>query len=423
MKTRWLSYNVGAFLLLVSMAVLSACTAGRLSSDNLNSRFSYGNDLLSPDIALYHLSNDSSELFFSIPEDGLLYKSDAAKFGASLSVHWSLYSSYNSKDVADSGTVHYLVTSEVSSGPFRSSFRLPLNRQTGSVLKLDFTDRNRQVSAVRYLQVAKAGILSSQDFLLTDTLGNALCRNQVSEGEALRIIAPYGNDITWKVRCYFRNFPLAYLPFRVIDDPVFEMAGDSFFSVKLNPGANISFQRPGIYFIQNDTNTLSGCTVMCFDNEFPKVTRAQQLLEATRYITTRKEYERLKAMPDRKKAIDQFWLETGGNYDRARTLIRAYYNRVQDANRLYTSYLEGWKSDRGMIHIIFGQPQSIYRDEETEQWTYNAVVGFPELLFVFRKMNNPFTTNDYSLIRQPVYENVWFQAVDQWRQGRVVNDN
>lgn len=162
---------------------------------------------------------------------------------------------------------------------------------------------------------------------------------------------------------------------------------------------------------------------MCFDNEFPKVTRAQQLLEATRYITTRKEYERLKAMPDRKKAIDQFWLETGGNYDRARTLIRAYYNRVQDANRLYTSYLEGWKSDRGMIHIIFGQPQSIYRDEETEQWTYNAVVGFPELLFVFRKMNNPFTTNDYSLIRQPVYENVWFQAVDQWRQGRVVNDN
>jgi GWxTD domain len=44
-------------------------------------------------------------------------------------------------------------------------------------------------------------------------------------------------------------------------------------------------------------------------------------------------------------------------------------------------------------------------------------------LFIFRKMNNPFSNNDYALIRQPIYENVWYLAVDHWRQGRIVNDN
>ena len=121
--------------------------------------------------------------------------------------------------------------------------------------------------------------------------------------------------------------------------------------------------------------------------------------------------------------MDKFWLDVGGNYERGRGLIKAYYSRVQEANRLYTSYLEGWKTDRGMMHMIFGKPQSIYRDGETEQWTYNNMPGFPEMLFVFRKMNNPFTVNDYALIRQQSYENVWYIAVDQWRQGRIVNDN
>ena len=126
---------------------------------------------------------------------------------------------------------------------------------------------------------------------------------------------------------------------------------------------------------------------------------------------------------NKKAELDAFWLEVGGSPERARGLIRAFYNRVQDANRAFTSYMEGWKTDRGMIYLVMGQPISIYRDAETEQWTYSGLVGFPDILFIFRKMNNPFSNNDYALIRQPVYENVWYLAVDHWRQGRIVNDN
>ena len=33
-------------------------------------------------------------------------------------------------------------------------------------------------------------------------------------------------------------------------------------------------------------------------------------------------------------------------------LIKTYYSKVEKANEMFTSHLEGWKTDRGMISII-----------------------------------------------------------------------
>lgn len=400
-----------------------SCSTARLSQENLSSRFSYGSDVLNPELSLFHHTSDSAALYFRIPESGLLFKNNLDHFEARLRVCWAVYPSYRSTQVVDSGSVDFLVSQLNENRPFSATFRFPLKREAGYVLRIEFQDRNRAVSAVRYTPLTQRGELTQHDFLLCDSAGVPLCRNTVREGEPVKMLSGTVVPATWKVRCYFRNFPIAYLPFRVIDDPVFDMASDSFFTWTLDTTARISLPRPGIYFFQTDTLSQRGITLMCFDHDFPLVTKTVQLVEATRYLTTRREYEQLKYAKEQKAAIDKFWLEVGGNYERARMLIRAYYNRMQEANRLYTSYLEGWKTDRGMVHLIFGRPQSIYRDQETEQWSYANLPGFPDLLFVFRKMNNPFTDNDYALIRQPVYENVWYLAVDQWRQGRIVNDN
>jgi hypothetical protein len=34
---------------------------------------------------------------------------------------------------------------------------------------------------------------------------------------------------------------------------------------------------------------------------------------------------------------------------------------------------------------------------------------------------NPFTDNDFTLSRAPVYESHWYRAVDIWRSGRAYN--
>ena len=89
------------------------------------------------------------------------------------------------------------------------------------------------------------------------------------------------------------------------------------------------------------------------------------------------------------------------------------------ANTYFTSYTEGWKTDRGLIYIIFGLPVTIYKAENIERWIYGTSQSNKTLVFNFMRQENPFTANDYVLSREEMYKISWTQAVDTWRNGRV----
>ena len=140
------------------------------------------------------------------------------------------------------------------------------------------------------------------------------------------------------------------------------------------------------------------------------------MLLPLRYLTTKKEFNELLLQKNKKIAVENFWIEIAGNQSRAKSLIRKYYNRVQEANRLFTSYLEGWKTDRGLIYIIFGPPNIVYRMSDYERWIYGEAGNKLSLKFDFVKVNNPFTDNDYSLVKSPDYKEKWYHAVNYWRR-------
>ena len=138
-----------------------------------------------------------------------------------------------------------------------------------------------------------------------------------------------------------------------------------------------------------------------------------------RYISTKKEYDLLLASENQKNDMDKFWREIAGSNDRARTLIREYFKRVESANNYFTSYMEGWKTDRGIIYIIYGIPNIVYKNNNYENWIYGEENNMMSMSFVFHKVNNPITGNDYVLSRSPVFKSSWFRAVDSWRSGRI----
>ena len=140
------------------------------------------------------------------------------------------------------------------------------------------------------------------------------------------------------------------------------------------------------------------------------------MLESLRYITSSKEFQQLKSFPVPKLAVDSFWIASAGRPDLATELIRKYYKRVETANELYTSYTEGWKTDRGMIYIVMGKPNKVFRSFEEEIWVYGDYEDTHSLKFYFTKASNPFTNNDYVLTRIPYYKSIWFQNVQVWRQ-------
>jgi GWxTD domain-containing protein len=136
-----------------------------------------------------------------------------------------------------------------------------------------------------------------------------------------------------------------------------------------------------------------------------------------RYLTTQKEYDQLLDASDYKAAVDNFWLERATNQpERAKNMIARYYQRVWDSNMMFSSYQEGWKTDRGIIYIIYGTPSEVYRKSGEEEWIYGERGNPMSIKFYFYEVDNPFTQNDYRLQRSPSYKTSWYIAIENWRR-------
>ena len=242
--------------------------------------------------------------------------------------------------------------------------------------------------------------------------------NWLSSDEEFKIVSNNNKIEKLFVRYYDLFFPIATPPFSETTQKAFNFKADSIFTVEIKNGQtqNLKFLKKGIYHFQADTSSKEGFTVFRFDDDFPAVTTVNQVLQPLRYLTSKSEYDEINIAKNKKDAIDNFWIQTSGNADRAKQMIKLYYNRVKEANQFFSSYLEGWKTDRGIIYIIYGPPNIVYRDKYFEKWVYGEDRNMLSISFVFYKVENPFSDNDYNLKRSPLYKDGWYIAVDNWRR-------
>ncbi len=222
------------------------------------------------------------------------------------------------------------------------------------------------------------------------------------------------DSATWIVSYYDDNFPAAAPAFSEAQARVSRvMAVDSVFTVRGNE--EIKFPLKGLYLIQKDTTAVEGLAFRSED-DYPQFSKLVNLPGPLIYITTRQEYDRLEATNGNKRAFDRVVLGITTDTDRARTLMRSYFRRVELANRYFTSYKEGWKTDRGMIYIIFGVPLQVFRFDDREVWTYKN--DQYNITFNFSRSSSLFDPDNFVLIRDKKYEESWYEVIDLWRNAR-----
>lgn len=225
---------------------------------------------------------------------------------------------------------------------------------------------------------------------------------RIGEGSDEWIISYYNDDFPAAAPAY--SEVQARVPARIVADSVF----------RVRAGDEVSFSRKGLYLAQKDTSSLQGFAFRAED-DYPQYTRLSSLSGPLIYITTRQESERLEAARGNKKAFDRIILSITADTERARTLMRSYFRRVEIANRLFTSYKEGWKTDRGMVYIIFGKPDQVLKFDDREVWAYSKVF---KAEFTFTRSPSLFDPDSFVLIRDKKKEDVWYEVIDLWRNAR-----
>ncbi len=265
---------------------------------------------------------------------------------------------------------------------------------------------------------SKKNHLSQSWYRFQGESGEFVSGNITAYPQPLRIVTEDTTYCKLQVKLYSRDFPTPYPPFVDKSRTPFHYSPDSIFNLKLRNGKSEYFTpaKTGFYFFQPDTAVFDGPSLFRMNTGFPKITVHSLMLEALRYITSAKEFQQLNAYQNPKMAVDSFWIANAGRPDIATELIRKYYQRVETANKLYTSYTDGWKTDRGMISIVIGKPTMVYRSYDQEVWIYGDYDDVRALRFYFTKAKNPFTDNDYVLVRNEYYKSPWFQSVQMWRR-------
>jgi GWxTD domain-containing protein len=156
---------------------------------------------------------------------------------------------------------------------------------------------------------------------------------------------------------------------------------------------------------------------------YPRPATYQQLVGSMVYLMTEDEKKELllaSTAEEMRKQFELFWLKLGKNQQGASNLIKQYFGRVEEANILFASHKEGWKTDRGMLYIVLGPPTGIARRVDAEVWSYTYNDADVRNMYTFKRNRSETGTagfENYVLIRQDYYDQSWFRALDRWKRG------
>ncbi len=379
-----------------------------------------------PDFRVFHTHDDTSVVYFQLNTLNLLYSRGTKNdiFTAKIKVEVNAYlNQYDKLPIFKDSAVYVDEDNDQLPKDLIGRITLPLAKGRNYLAKVVITDLNRNTTDTRFIRVLKD--IETQDrqgFLPINTTDFVplVSRNL---GNQDTVILEYKLKPTERIQVSF------YPPSSRIARPPFDLEGDS--REIFRPIRNLTlsdslgyFYLPtpmeqGIYFIRTDSTATTGCSLFRFSESHPSIGSGEQLLGPLQYIASNEEFKEMSMAANKKLAAENFWIKRSGSKERAKEIIKAFYSRVQDANEFFTSYKEGWKTDRGMIYIIFGPPDGLYMKDDGENWVYGQETNMMSINLQFTKTDNPFSDNELLLQRSGAYRSNWYMAVDFWRTGRI----
>ncbi len=414
------------YTLLSSLFIIQGCQ-NYTSTDKLNFAYKYDPEptIIRPEFKVFHISESSSNFYFGINSREALYtkiKGDTL-FEANLKIRYKLFNQINQRAIIDSSTYIMRDTTRESdlNKILYGGFTLKAEKGNNYYIEVRIRDENRDLNIVDFYTFNKQASISSEHFLLLDSLDYPLLNDRVVAGKPFSIVKSPALDVSsFQLKSYDSPLQIAPPPFAENGiSYALPSAPSSAKSINLKEDTSRLFiLNEGLHLL-SISDTSDRFAFLSANEAFPKLGEVKEMIAPTRFISTQKEYDVLNSNRDTKEAVDNFWLNITKDFNRARKILGTYYGRVESANEYFTDIQEGWKTDRGLIYLIYGPPSTIYKGYNYEKWIYGEESNMLAISFNFRRMENALSRNIYKLDRNTTFKSSWYRAVDNWRQGRV----
>ena len=178
----------------------------------------------------------------------------------------------------------------------------------------------------------------------------------------------------------------------------------------IDSAANIGISTAKKFFVYNPdivvVDTFEVSTTPVLSSAFGSMSEEEldDLFDKSRYISSKNEiekYEKLNTRDGKREYMFEFWKAKDEMTSTSENeFYRQYLQRIELCNDRYTSMGKpGWKTDRGRVYLLYGEPTEIERypnQLETrpyEVWQYTEIEG--GVYFIFADLTG---FSDYTLI-------------------------
>jgi len=375
-----------------------------------------------PAYRTYHLSDNITRFYFIIPTGDLLYvrNPQTYKFEASAEISYQIVTNKNSNQKTGVVKIEKL-EDKIPNEALIGYFDIEMSSGDYYYAKFILDDKLRKKQFTEILTINKTNNYSKENFIITDSTNRVLFLDYVNSNKKVKISSERINTSKLYVTRFKldNSFPTPIFIEKEVSN--FKIKKDTSFTILDNQ--HISFNKKGIYLISKDPNSSIGLTVFNFYDGFPLISQKENMAPPMRYITTDEEFNSLNIGDESSKLkTEKLWASMSSSLPTTEKQLVTYYKRVQYSNIYYTSYKEGWKTDRGLVYTIFGPPTNIYKNTKEEKWSYGISNSSLEFKFSFIKKRNTLTDNDYILLRDKNMKDIWQKAVEYWRKGKIFNE-
>lgn len=240
----------------------------------------------------------------------------------------------------------------------------------------------------------------------------------INRNHPIRLVSPFDESLNYEITGIANNRGVATPPF---DENSYEEPSktplDTLYGT--NEGEVFEFFNEGFYSIKASSYPDREYKILVSNEFFPYFGDYLDLVQPLIYVSTNDEYQELRKPNDTRKAFEEFVNNTISANERiSKDFIKYYFRRLRKSARLFTEDRAGWKTDRGMVYQVFGDPIQVFRNEKTELWVFPSEEG-GRIRFIFDIIQEDGITK-YKLIRGKRYRETWMYAVSQWRTGRII---
>ena len=430
------------FSIIISLAICSSivcishsCKSSKTAFDSKDLSYLYNplKNSINPRYGVFNESEKVSQLsvkFFNSD----LYFNEANPKGlpmAMMAVTVRLYNISHGKTLADTASYDLDIVKEQSRDEYLYHIPLKVEKGYDYVAEIKIVDKIRQMMVHAFVPFNTTSENNRYNFYARGhIMHNELLNPVIRKNEYLNLIYNQKTVDTLFISFYKLLEGIPYPPSMVLPERSISSSPDTVIGLPYCDTLPIMFPRKGIYLCTTGRKLSEGYAFMNFGIAFPAMTSPPEMIEPLAYLASEDEMADLRSSIKPKLALDDFWIKCGGNIDKSRELIRIFYTRALYANYYFSSWKEGWRTDRGMVFIIYGPPDKVYKSTEEESWGYRKSevksswgtrykVKEDYLFFSFKKRVNKFSDNDYSLNRSETVVSYWDKAVASWRKGVV----